>query len=156
MVLQRWDPYRELRQMDETMNRLWRGLGESSSSGTGAEDWNVLIDVIEKANEYEVKASIPGVTPEEIDLSLEDNLLTIKAERKAEEIGQDSSYLVRERPVGVFYRTLRLPDSIDSNKIESQYDNGVLTINMAKAEEKKKKQIQIKVKETQKAIEGKK
>jgi HSP20 family protein len=156
MVLQRWDPFRDLRQMEDTMNRLWRGFGGTPSYREGAEDWNVLIDVIQRKDELEVKASLPGVKPEGIDVAIEDNVLTLRAERKLEIEGEDATYLIQERPVGSFYRALRLPDTVDTNKIQSHYDNGVLTITMPKAEEKKKKQIQVKVTSGTKAMESKK
>ena len=156
MVLQRWDPFRDLRQMEDTVNRLWRGFGGSPNYREGAEDWNILIDVIQKKDDIVVKASMPGVKPEGIDVAVEDNVLTLRAERKPEIEGEDEAYLIQERPTGSFYRALRLPATVDTNKIESNYENGVLTITMPKAEEKKKKQIQIKVTGGSKAIEGKK
>ena len=156
MVLQRWDPFRDLRQMEDTVNRLWRGFGGSPSYREGAEDWNILIDVVQKKDDIIVKASMPGVKPEGIDVAVEDNVLTLRAERKPEIEGEDAAYLIQERPTGSFYRALRLPDTVDTNKIESHYENGVLTITMPKSEEKKKKQIQIKVTGGSKAIEGKK
>jgi HSP20 family protein len=156
MVLQRWDPFRDLRQMEDTMNRLWRGFGDSPIYREGAEDWNILIDVIQKKDEIEVKASVPGVSPDAIDVSIEDNVLTLRAERTEETEDKDSSYLIRERRFGSFYRAIRLPETVDTDKIESHYENGVLTITMPKAEEKKKKQIQVKVGSGAKAIEDKK
>lgn len=155
MVIQRWDPFRELRQMEDTMNRLWRGFGGSPATREGSEDWNILIDVIQKKDAIEVKASVPGVPPEGIEVSVEDNVLTLRAERKPD-IEEGTSYLIQERPTGSFYRALRLPDTVDTDKIQSLYDNGVLTITMPKAEEKKKKQIQVKVTGSAKTIEGKK
>lgn len=156
MVLQRWDTFRELRQMEDTMNRLWRGFGGATGYREGAEDWNILIDVIQKEDAIEVKASIPGVKPEGIEVTVEDNVLTLRAERKPEIEGEEAAYLIRERPAGSFYRALRLPDTVDTNKIQSHYDNGVVTITMPKAEEKKKRQIQVKVGSGTKAIAGKK
>jgi HSP20 family protein len=156
MVLQRWDPFRDLRQMEDTMNRLWRGIGGAQDYREGAEDWNILMDVIQKKDEIDVKASVPGVNPEDIDVTVEDGVLTIRAERKVETETEDEKYLIRERASGSFYRALRLPDTVDAEKIESHYENGVLTVVMPKAEEKKKKQIQVKVSGGKKAIEGKK
>ena len=154
MLVQRWDPFRDLTQMEDTVNRLWRGLGSVPSYREGVEDWNILIDVLQKGDELVVKASIPGIKPDEIDVAVEDNLLTLRAERKADSEGEQSGYLIQERPTGSFYRALRLPQTVDTNKIESEYENGVLIIRMPKAEEKKKKQIQIKVGGSTKAIEG--
>jgi len=151
--LQRWDPYRELRQMDETMNRLWRGFGSSTNT---MEDWNIAIDVIQRLDEVIVKASVPGVKPEVIDLAIEENVLTLRAERKPDFSDDKSEYLIQERPMGSFYRALRLPDSVDTDKIQSIYENGVLTVTLPKAEEKKKKQIKIQTTGGSKAIEAKK
>jgi HSP20 family protein len=139
--------------MDDTMNRLWRGFG---SANTGAEDWNILLDVIERPKQIVVKASAPGVQGDAIEVAIEDNILTIRAERKPDFDDAESVYLVQERPAGSFYRVLRLPETVDSNKIESTYENGVLTINLPKAEEKKRKQIKIKVASGAKTIEAKK
>ena len=153
MVMQRWDPFRDLRQMDETMNRLWRGYGGVQ---TGTEDWNISLDVVQRSDEIVVKASIPGVKAEAIELAIEDNILTLRADRKPDFEDDKSVYLVQERPTGSFYRALRLPDTVDSNKVQSTYENGVLTIVLPKAEEKKKKQIKIQVASVSKAIEAKK
>jgi HSP20 family protein len=153
MVMQRWDPVRELRQMDDTMNRLWRGIGGASN---GTEEWNIALDVVQRQDEIIVKASVPGVKPETIELTIEDDVLTLRTERKPDFTDDKSIYLVHERPVGSFYRALRLPESVDANKIQSTYENGVLTVTLPKAEEKKKKQIKIQVASGAKAIETKK
>jgi len=153
MVMQRWDPLRELRQMDETMNRLWRGFSGAPAS---TEDWNIALDVVQRPDQIVVKASIPGVKPEAIELAIEDNILTLRADRKPDFEDEKSVYLVQERPTGSFYRALRLPETVDSNKVQSTYENGVLTIVLPKAEEKKKKQIKIQIGSGSKAIEAKK
>jgi len=139
--------------MDETMNRLWRGFGSSTNT---MEDWNIAIDVIQRLDEVIVKASVPGVKPEVIDLAIEENVLTLRAERKPDFSDDKSEYLIQERPMGSFYRALRLPDSVDTDKIQSIYENGVLTVTLPKAEEKKKKQIKIQTTGGSKAIEAKK
>jgi HSP20 family protein len=141
--------------MEDTMNRLWHGF-TGSPSGDGAEDWNILIDVIERKDDIEVKASVPGAKTEAIEVTVEDNVLTIRADRESEAVAEGEAYLIRERPIGRFYRALRLPDTVDTDKIQSNYDSGILTITMPKAEEKKKKKIEIKVTGQTKAIEGKK
>jgi HSP20 family protein len=143
MAIQVWDPFHELRQMENNINRLWRGYGGPAAQ-TGAEDWNILVDVTQKNDQVVVKASLPGVAPSEIDLSVEDNVLSIKAERKAD-AEEGAAYLIRERPTGSFYRALRLPETIDPERIESSYERGVLTILLPVAEEKKRRQIKINV-----------
>ena len=153
MVIQRWDPFRELRQMDDTVNRLWRGFGGVSA---GSEDWNIALDVVQRPDEVVVKASTPGIKPESIDLSIEDNILIIRGERKPDFNDEKSVYLIQERPTGTFYRALRLPETVDSNNIQSNYEHGILTIVLPRAEEKKKRQIKIQVSGGAKAIEAKK
>jgi HSP20 family protein len=153
MVMQRWTPFHDMRQMDETINRLWRGLGGVPSN---SEDWNIALDVIQRPDEIIVKASVPGVKTESIDLSIEDNVLTIRAEKKQDFEDEKSVYLIQERPTGSFYRALSLPESINSDRIQSTYENGVLTIGLPVAEEKKKKQIKILVGSGNKSIEAKK
>lgn len=153
MAIQRWDPLRELRQMDDTINRLWRGFG-SVPAIAGVEDWNISLDVIQKDDAIVVKASVPGVQPKDIDVAIEDNILTLRAERKEEFTDEKATYLIQERHSGSFYRALSLPDSVDTSKVNSVYENGVLTITLPKAEEKKKKQIKVNVNSGVKAIEA--
>jgi HSP20 family protein len=138
------DPYREVMPL-RSMSPFWRGLGIRPPE---TEQWNIPIDVTQKEDEIVVMASLPGVKPEEIEVSVEDNVLTMKAESSMENVTQESEYLIRERSFGTFYRALRLPDSVDTDKIHSVYEDGVLTIMMHKAEEKKKKQIKVHTKDT--------
>jgi HSP20 family protein len=151
MDIQVWDPYREMRQMERVMNRALRGFGAWPAE---AEKWNIPIDVVQKNDEIVVHASLPGVSPEKIEVTVEDDVLTVKAESEIKSETQESGYLIRERAFGMFYRALRLPESVATEKITSQYENGVLTINLPKAEEKKKKLIKIGVKGGPQAIEG--
>jgi HSP20 family protein len=131
--------------MENAMNRLWGRFGRGADWGTEIEHWSIPIDVLQKGEEVLVKASLPGVKPEEIDVSVEDNVLSIKAESSTEKETEESGYLVRERSYGSFYRALRLPESVDPEKIKSTYKDGVLEIMMPKAEEKKRKQIKVNV-----------
>ncbi len=151
MVLQRWEPIRELRQMEDTINRLWRGFGGYRE---GSEDWNIPIDVIQKPEEIIVKASLPGIKPEDIDITIEDNVLALRAERSSELEDSGAGYLVRERTAGSYYRALRLPDTIDTAKIQSEYEHGVLTVSLPRAEEKKPRRIKVGVKNGAKEIEA--
>jgi HSP20 family protein len=142
VAIQIWDPIKDMRHMEDYMNRLWR---TAPAYGAGSEDWNILIDVLQRQDELVVRASMPGIKPEDIDLSIEENVLTLRAERKTDADAQDTAYLIRERPAGSFFRALHLPETVDTAKIQSNYESGVLTIVLPKAEEKKKKQIKIEV-----------
>lgn len=143
MVLQRWDPFTELRRMDDMMNRLWRGFTDVDGESRGPETWGIPLDVEARGDEVVVTASVPGIKPDDIQLSIEDNVLTIRAETRSEDEQKSDGYLVRERRAGNFYRALRLPDSVDPDRAESHYENGVLSIHFPKAESKKAKQIPV-------------
>ena len=154
MVLDRWDPFRELRRMEETMDRLWRGLGPTAGGpSSDVEHWGIPMDIVRTGNAVVVKASLPGVKPSEISVTIEDNVLTVSGKTETTDEHNDGAYLMRERRTGSFSRSIRLPDSIDSNKAESSYVAGVLTITLPKTETQKAKQFKIEVKDTN-AIEG--
>lgn len=110
-----------------------------------AQDWSVALDVSETDELYTVKASLPGVTPNDVELTLEDNVLTIKGEMKSDETIDEAKYHVRERRYGSFSRSIRFPVMVDSNGIDATYENGVLTLTVPKAEEVKPKRIEIKI-----------
>ena len=141
-MLQRWEPFRDMRRMDEMMNRFRRGhvrygIGED-------EKWAVPLDVVEEDDKIVVRATLPGVKPEDIDVTLENDVLTISAETMANTEERKENYLVRERRAGKFHRTLRLPDTVDSEKVETKYENGIVEITFPKAEAKKARRLSIK------------
>ena len=142
MVLTRWDPRYELRRMQSNMDRVWRGF-PFTVNASASREWAIPLDVIGEEDTIKVKAALPGFTAEDIEVSLEDRVLTIKAEAKAEGEGEQGEYLVRERRSGSFHRSLRLPDTVDADKVEPHYENGVLTITLPKVEAKKAKQLKI-------------
>jgi HSP20 family protein len=149
MTLQRWDPFNELRRMQETMNNLWRGFGAGTTAGTTEgqemETWAVPLDVVQQGDNVVIRASMPGVNPDNIDVSIEDNVLTIRGESAHESEHKEGNYLMRERRSGSFYRALRLPDTVDTDQAHPFYEHGVLTITIPKAESKKAKQLKVSV-----------
>ena len=141
MTTKLWNPLQEMRMMENLANRLWQ-----SNDYSRCEDWDIPLDVMKKGDTFAVAASLPGIDAKDIEVSIEDNVLTIRAERKDPAADdKEITYLVNERPVGSFYRALRLPETIDTSKIQSSYKDGVLMITLPKAEELKKKQIKIDV-----------
>ena len=147
-MLQRWDPFNELRQMQHTMDRMWRRVGQvpgSASEGQDIEAWAVPLDVSRNGDDTVIRASLPGVAPEDIQVSIEDNVLTIKGQTAEQHQEEEGTHLMRERRTGSFYRALRLPDSVDPEKLQPHYDHGVLTITVPKAEEKKARQLKVQV-----------
>src|ERR671914_2363046 len=143
MVLRHWEPFRELRQMQGNLDRLWRDLGHGGGDEGDVESWAIPLDVVQQRDNIVLKASVPGVNPEDIDVSIENDVLSIKGYTKEEREQQEGNYLMRERRSGSFYRALRLPDTVDSDKAQPHYENGVLSITFPRLESKKAKRLQI-------------
>ena len=141
MVLQRWDPILGIRRFDRIADRFWRGF----DIGPAATYRSLPLDVVEEDNDILVQASVPGVRPEDIQVSVEDGVLTIEGETRTEHEENGGSYLVRERRFGKYRRALRLPDTLDADKGESRYESGVLTVKFPKVEAKKAKKLEVKV-----------
>ncbi|MCH7787412.1 MAG: Hsp20/alpha crystallin family protein [Chloroflexi bacterium] len=141
MVLQRWYPFNELRQAH---SRHWRAFDIARVSGeNGTSKWAVPLDVIQDGDNIVVRASMPGIKPDDISITIENDVLTVKGESNGEV--KDGSYLMRERRSGTFHRALRLPDTIDVDKADTSYENGVVSITFPKVESKKVKRLELKV-----------
>jgi HSP20 family protein len=138
--------------MEDTMNRLWRGF--SGDDRDGMESWAVPLDVVQEGDQIVVHASLPGVNPNDINVSLEDGVLSIRGQTQAEREDHQPNYLLHERRTGSFYRAIRLPDTVDPDKAESHYEHGVLSISFPKLEAKKAKQLTINVGSGAQAISG--
>ncbi len=154
-MLQRRSPFSDLRQMQETMDRMWRRFGSAPSEGhNGFEAWAAPLDVVADGDNFVVRASLPGVAPDNIQVAIEDNVLTIRGETASHFENTEGSYLMRERRSGSFHRSLRLPDTVDQDKAEPRYEHGVLTISLPKAEAKRAKQFPVQVADGAATIEG--
>ena len=143
MVLRRWEPFRELRQMQENMDRMWRSFSPGGGEEGNVENWAVPLDVVQQGDNIIIKASVPGVNPEDLDVSIENDVLIIKGQTKEEREHQEGNYLMRERRSGSFYRALRLPDTLDSDQAQSHYEHGVLSITFPRMESKRARRLQI-------------
>ena len=141
MVLQVWDPFRHFGRLEGTMARLRRDVAVPGE----IRPWAVPLDVVQEDDSFVVRASLPGVKPDEIQVTIEDGVLTIKSETETENEEQNGNFLVRERRTGRFHRRLRLPDTIDVDKAETGYEHGVLKITFPKIEAKKARRLDIKV-----------
>lgn len=137
----RWDPYRELVSMRDLMDRLFDRTLTSASNWTP--DWNLALDVAENADEFVVKASIPGINPDNLEITYNDRQLTIKGEVQEEQEVEETRYHLRERRFGSFSRSLSLPSSINSDQIKASYEAGVLTLHLPKTPEAKPRRIEI-------------
>jgi HSP20 family protein len=145
MVLQRWYPVATRRNSDDPFDRAWRGLLTRGVPISGTIDRIVPLDVQETDDEIVVTASLPGVAPEDINVTIEDRVLSIRTESATEDESKEDHYVVRERRSGSYQRSLRLPETVDADNVESGYEHGVLTITLPKREETKAKRIEVQV-----------
>jgi HSP20 family protein len=140
-----WDPLSEMNRMLDRMSstptRWWQN-GEEARQLT---EWAPSIDVLTKDGNLVVRAELPGVKQEDVDITLHDRVLTISGERKAEQEEERGGYYVRERRYGSFSRSLTLPEGIDESKVHARYDDGVLEVTVegaAAVQEPKRIQIE--------------
>ena len=151
----RRDPFREMMSLRSTMDLLF----DSAFFGTPW-DWQPLsgemaLDVAETENEFLVKASLPGINADDLEITFSGKTLTIKGEYKAEDEKEGTHYHLRERRYGSFSRSVSLPTPIEADAIEAKYESGVLTLHLPKTEEVKPKRITVQRVETPRVIEGK-
>ncbi len=141
-----WRPFRDLERMRREMDRLWDSFFERRPARVEeVSEWLPSLDVSETKNEFVVKAELPGIDPKDIDISLTNDILTIKGEKKQEKEEKEENYHLIERSYGSFTRSVRVPGQVQSDKINATFKNGVLKVTLPKTEEAKKKEIKIKV-----------
>lgn len=149
MAIVRWEPFRDLLSLQERMNRLF----DESFRGTrtGEEDWALggawapAVDIFEHDGNIVLKAEVPGVDPKDVDIRVENNVLTLHGERKYDNEVKRESYHRVERAYGSFSRSFTLPSVVDTDKIKAEYKDGVLRVTLPKKEEARPKQIAISV-----------
>ena len=145
-IMQRWNPSVDLRMIESGLDRFWRPIGgDAQNLSTGRDAWSIPVDVMEDANAVHVTASMPGMSPENISVTIENNILTIEATIEDPSKDERSDYVLRERRHGVFFRALRLPQSVEVAASVSRHEDGVLRITIPKREEAKAKRIEVKV-----------
>jgi HSP20 family protein len=151
-MLTRWDPFRDTLSLRRAMDRIFDRALEPAWSETAL--WDLALDVVENKDEFLVKASLPGMNPDDLEITFTDNVLTIKGEIKEDKDIKEEQYHLRERRQGMFSRSISLPNRVKADAIEASYDTGVLTLKLPKIEEAKAKRIAINVGHS-KMIEGK-
>jgi HSP20 family protein len=141
----RWDPFRNPTTLQEQVNRLFEGSLLRRSDQSAPTTWAPAVDIYDTENELVLKADLPDVNENGLDIRIENNILTIKGERKFEEKVKEDSYLRIERAYGSFSRSFSLPSTVDSGSIKADYKNGVLTVELPKRAESKPRQVKINV-----------
>jgi len=146
--LVRWEPFRDLISLRQAMDRLFEEsfirprVGWLAPLGAGA----LAVDIYETDQDVVVKTSMPGVKAEDLDITITGDTLTVKGETKTEEKVEKANYIRQERRYGAFCRSLTLPTTIVAEKAKAEFENGVLTLTLPKAEEVKPKTIKVKAK----------
>ena len=153
-TITRWDPFREFVTLQDRMNRLFRDTQGGQEEGLTTTTFAPPVDVYEDEHNITLKIEVPGIDGKDIDVRIENNTLTVHGERKFEKEEKEENYRRVERQYGSFTRTFTLPSTVDSEKVEANYDKGVLKVKLAKKAEAKPKQIKVNV-GSAKAIEGK-
>jgi len=143
--LTRWEPFRGVSTLQDQINRVFEGLTTGAGNDSALTTWSPAVDIYETEHELVVKADLPDVDEKDLDVRVENNILTIHGERKFEKKVNEDNYLRVERAYGSFSRSFSLANTVNTDAIKAEYRNGVLTLTIPKREEAKPKQIKVNV-----------
>lgn len=146
MSIVRYDPFRDLRTLQDEVNRLFstnlsRSFGDDEGIGRGA--WNPTVDIYENKDQIVLEAELPGMNREDFDVSIENNIITLRGERRFEKKDESDNYHRVERSYGQFTRSFTLPQTVSAEGATAEYRNGVLRVTLPKREEVKARRIEI-------------
>ncbi len=147
-MMTRWNPFKELEDMEKRLSSYFGRPGISTESGKEAmtvAEWSPHVDITEDDKEYVIKADLPEVKKEDIKLTVQDNVMSISGERKYEKEEKGKKYHRVERAYGSFMRSFTLPEDADGSKVNAEYKDGVLNVRLPKSEKAKPKSIEVKV-----------
>jgi HSP20 family protein len=147
MAITRWRPFRDLVSIQDEMNRLFDDFFGRPMVRSGWTEgvWSPSVDVSENKDNVVIKAEIPGMTKDDVKISIQDNVITLKGEKKQEKEEKDANYHRIERSYGSFCRSFTLPTAVKADKIKATYKDGVLNVTLPKTEEVKPKEIPISI-----------
>jgi HSP20 family protein len=144
VTIVRWEPLRELSSLQTEMNRLFNTAFDAPAPGNGgARRWIPAMDLVETDEHFVLRADLPGLAEGDVNIEVEDNVLTVSGERKAEHETTKEGYHRVERAFGSFSRSLTLPEGIDAEAVTASFDRGVLEVHIPKPEERKPRKISI-------------
>jgi len=146
MNLVRWEPFDQLMSLRQAMDKLFEESFVTPSRAFGGFGVAMPIDMYQTENEVVVKTALPGVKPEDIDITITGDTLHIRGENKADEKIKREDYIYQEQRYGAFSRSITLPSGLDTDKAEAKFEDGILTLTIPKSEEVKPKSIKIKAK----------
>ncbi len=142
MTMTRWNPFREMAAMQNALDRLFEDTWRTGWPTTGGS--SLALDVHETDTGYTVKADLPGLNPDQINVKIENGALVISANLPQPTVPENTRVLIQERPFGQFVRTVNLPQRVDTQHVEASYEHGVLTLTLPKSPEAQPKLIPIK------------
>lgn len=143
MAIDRWDPFREAVSLSDAFGHLLRDSFVRPGTMMPPTASSLPLDIVENENEFVVKASLPGIKPDDVQITVHGDTLTIRGETKADEERKGETWHLRERRHGAWQRSVALATSIDSEKAAASFDHGVLTLTLPKAEQAKPRQIKV-------------
>jgi HSP20 family protein len=144
VTIVRWEPLREVSSLQTEMNRLFNTMFESPTVGNGGtRRWSPAMDLLETEDHFVLRADLPGMREEDVAIELEDNVLTVSGERKADHEENGEGFYRVERAFGSFSRSLTLPLGIDAEAVNAGFTNGVLEVRIPKPEQRKPRKIAI-------------
>jgi HSP20 family protein len=159
MTISRYDPFRDLRNLQEEVNRLFTGnVGRAYDEGITRGAWTPSVDIYENKEQIVLEAELPGMKREDFELSIESNVITLRGERHFEKRDESDNYHRVERAYGTFTRSFTLPNTVNGEGASADYRNGVLRVTVPKREETKARRIEVKAEsasDTAKTIEPK-
>jgi HSP20 family protein len=150
MALIRWEPVRELGTIQNEMNRLFNTFFDTpatagTANGGAVRRWIPAMDLVETGEDFVLRADLPGLSESDVNIELEDNVLTISGERKSEHEERKEGYYRVERSHGQFSRSLTLPDGVDPDGVRATFDRGMLEVRIPKPEARKPRKVAISV-----------
>ena len=143
MALVRWEPMRELNSLQGEMNRLFNSFFDEGTGVGERRRWAPAVDLLEREDSLVLKADLPGLTEDDVQIEVRGDVLTIAGERKAEHEEKQNGYYRVERSFGRFSRSLQLPDGVDADRIAAAFDNGVLEVTIPKPQQRQPRRIEI-------------
>ena len=156
MALIRWEPVRELNTIQSEMNRLFNTFFDTPTGNGGSQlrRWVPAMDLVEVENAFVLRADLPGLSEQDVNIEVEDNVLTVSGERKAEHEERKEGYYRVERASGSFRRSLTLPEGVDPESVSANFEHGVLEIRIPKPQQRTPRKVAISVGGDAKPIEG--
>ena len=154
-TITRWDPFRDLVQLQDRVNRLFQESATGREEGFNTPSFVPPVDIYEDEHNIVLKVEVPGVEQKDLDIRIENNTITIRGERKIEKETKEENYHRVERRYGSFQRSFGLPNTVNPEQVTADYENGILKVTLAKRAEAKPKQIKVNVGSGAKTIESK-